>query len=136
MSADLIICFGFPQAGLILLCLGCAIFGITEVPTDGVEFDTGDFGGESNGESVVSPTPDVPSGANYTPPRQTEESPAERDPEAGQPMEAEESGAKDAQPEISPTAAAAPTSAKVDLLDDIEAGQTQRSNNGTIHELD
>lgn len=30
------------QAGIILCCLGCAIFGITEVPTDGVEFDSGD----------------------------------------------------------------------------------------------
>lgn len=30
------------QASLILCCLGCAIFGITEVNTDGVEFDTGD----------------------------------------------------------------------------------------------
>lgn len=26
------------QAGIILCCLGCAIFGITEVPTDGVDF--------------------------------------------------------------------------------------------------
>ena len=36
------------QAGIILCCLGFAIFGITEVPTDGVEFDTGEFGGDSN----------------------------------------------------------------------------------------
>ena len=32
------------QASLILCCLGCAIFGITEVSTDGVEFDTGEGG--------------------------------------------------------------------------------------------
>lgn len=31
-------------AGIILLCLGCAIFGVTEVPTDGVEFDTANYG--------------------------------------------------------------------------------------------
>jgi hypothetical protein len=31
------------QAGIILCCLGLAIFGITEVPTEGVEFDTCDF---------------------------------------------------------------------------------------------
>lgn len=31
-------------AGSILLCLGCAIFGVSEVPTDGVEFDTANYG--------------------------------------------------------------------------------------------
>ena len=28
------------QVGIILCCIGVAIFGITEVPTDGVDFDT------------------------------------------------------------------------------------------------
>jgi len=31
------------SAGIILCCVGLAIFGITEVPTEGVDFDTGDF---------------------------------------------------------------------------------------------
>jgi DnaJ domain/Transmembrane Fragile-X-F protein len=33
----------FRQAGLILCCIGCAIFGITEVPTDGIHFDDPSF---------------------------------------------------------------------------------------------
>jgi hypothetical protein len=31
------------QAGLILCCLGCAIFGVTEVSTDGIDFENTDF---------------------------------------------------------------------------------------------
>lgn len=45
------------QAGIILCCLGCAIFGITEVPTDGVEFDSGD---EETGHSWNFPQTDPP----------------------------------------------------------------------------
>lgn len=30
-------------ASLLLCCIGCAIFGVTEVPTDGIDFDSGDF---------------------------------------------------------------------------------------------
>jgi hypothetical protein len=40
------------QAGIILCCLGLAIFGITEVPTEGVEFDTSDFVVEGSTESL------------------------------------------------------------------------------------
>jgi Transmembrane Fragile-X-F protein len=43
------------SAGIILCCLGLAIFGITEVPTDGVEFDTGDFGSAESSEYVPAP---------------------------------------------------------------------------------
>uniref|UniRef100_A0A7S1UVB4 J domain-containing protein n=1 Tax=Grammatophora oceanica TaxID=210454 RepID=A0A7S1UVB4_9STRA len=45
------------MAGMILCCIGFAIFGITEVPTDGVEFDTGE---DTDVES--------PSAASYVPP--------------------------------------------------------------------
>ena len=78
----------------------------------------------------------MPSGANYTPPGQTEESPAERDPEAGQPNKTEESSKTDPNLASSPPETSEPTSARVDLLDDVEAGHTPPSDNGTIHELD
>lgn len=49
-------------AGLILCCLGCAIFGIQEVPTDGVEFDNADFGARtSQDQKTFDPM-------NYAPP--------------------------------------------------------------------
>ena len=44
------------QAGLILSCLGCAIFGITEVPTNGVEFDPADFAYTNAEEGTAPPT--------------------------------------------------------------------------------
>jgi hypothetical protein len=56
--------------------LGCAIFGITEVPTDGVEFDMNDFAESNVGESptaVASSTDPVVQldavGTAYTPPK-------------------------------------------------------------------
>lgn len=58
-------------AGFILLCLGCAIFGVTEVPTDGVEFDTAQYGysAPTTGEDPQKPsTPNpVPNGSIITP---------------------------------------------------------------------
>jgi hypothetical protein len=50
-------------AGIILCCLGCAIFGITEVPTDGVDFDTG----EISDSGTYSDTPTQPAAASPTP---------------------------------------------------------------------
>lgn len=41
--------------------MGLAIFGITEVPTDGVEFDTGDFVAGSAESSDYIPAPGDPS---------------------------------------------------------------------------
>jgi hypothetical protein len=61
----LILSFFNAQAGIILCCLGCAIFGITEVPTDGVVFDTGDFA-YSNAEQQTAASP--PTAAPYIPP--------------------------------------------------------------------
>ena len=105
-------------ASIILCCLGCAIFGITEVSTDGVEFDTGEGMG---------PTDAAQQGSNYTPPSKTESSPeAELDPEKGS---FEES--LPPPPEENP-AAGTETSQVVDLLDDAEKGQT----GGEINELD
>jgi hypothetical protein len=50
-----------------LCCLGCAIFGITEVPTDGVEFDTGEL--SDSGTQETSPTAGTgPAGVSYAPP--------------------------------------------------------------------
>jgi hypothetical protein len=58
-------CIFIMQAGIILCCLGLAIFGITEVPTEGLEFDAGDFvidGSAESAESLASPF------VGYTPP--------------------------------------------------------------------
>ena len=41
-----------------MCCLGCAIFGITEVPTDGVEFDSGDQ--EAGWHAPAGPQSDPP----------------------------------------------------------------------------
>lgn len=46
-----------------MCCLGCAIFGITEVPTDGVDFDTG----EISDSGTYSDTPTQPAAASPTP---------------------------------------------------------------------
>ena len=91
--------------------MGCAIFGITEVPTDGVEFDTGDFAGDTSSE------PAAPLGTNYAPPATNEESSTELEPFGD---------------EIPPPVAQATESDVVDLLDDQERGQAT----GTIDELD
>jgi hypothetical protein len=57
------------KAGIILCCLGLAIFGITEVPTDGVEFDTTDFVIDGSAESLESTCAAAASlGTTYTPP--------------------------------------------------------------------
>jgi hypothetical protein len=55
-------------AGFILSCLGCAIFGITEVPTDGLEFDTGDFGNaHAPATSTSAPQHNAPPGGYVAP---------------------------------------------------------------------
>ena len=59
-------------AGMLLLFLGCAIFGLTEVPTDGVEFDTAEYGFPAGGGQTEMPT--TSSSVNYTPPSQPSES--------------------------------------------------------------
>jgi len=56
----------FLQAGIVLCCLGLAIFGITEVPTEGVDFDTGDFVVDGSAESAESTA--GPTAGTYAPP--------------------------------------------------------------------
>ena len=57
------------QAGITLCCLGCAIFGISEVPDgNGVEFNSGNFVGLVDGmnsaENLRNTTPISPSPMN------------------------------------------------------------------------
>ena len=56
-------------AGIILLCLGCAIFGVTEVPTDGVEFDTANYGysGPTAQSATTTATPEATPAPQPTP---------------------------------------------------------------------
>ena len=69
-------------AGIMLCCLGCAIFGIQEVPTDGVEFDTADFGYSSTeAKPTQAGMPQQPTqSSNYTPPQQQPPPPADPSP--------------------------------------------------------
>ena len=123
------------QAGSILLCLGCAIFGITEVPTDGVEFDTGEFGGESNSESVA-PTQVAQQGSNYTPP-ENNVAQAGQDVETGKvPPSSQESQTLPSPVTVAPPRTESGTA--VDLLDDFQAGKQVSSSAAdvTIDELD
>lgn len=53
-------------AGTILLCLACAIFGVTEVPTDGVEFDTGNYGYSAPTTESANQSANVEEGASST----------------------------------------------------------------------
>jgi hypothetical protein len=55
------------QAGTILCCIGCAIFGITEVSTDGVAFDATD----TDLESATTPSKTSVSTGQYNPPMTT-----------------------------------------------------------------
>jgi hypothetical protein len=123
------------QAGIVLCCLGCAIFGITEVPTDGVDFDTSDFGYSSTNNAGQSPAP-TPTAAPYIPPPPpssdvaTEQSGATLVPETGQGDS--NTGSSAISP---PTAETAP----VDLLNDAEQGQIsppQETKSGELHDLD
>jgi hypothetical protein len=123
------------QASIILCCLGFAIFGISEVPTDGLDFDTFDLSGDSNTE-FDNAHPSAPSGANYAPPTGTEQSMVEPDLESGEGNTgnkpegtAETVGASSNSPE-QPT-----TSSPVDLLDDYEQGSQPNEAQG-ISELD
>jgi hypothetical protein len=59
------------QAGTILCCIGCAIFGITEVSTDGVAFDATD----TDLESATTPSKTSVSTGQYNPPMTTSSMP-------------------------------------------------------------
>jgi len=66
-SAILIISPMLLVAGIILCCIGCAIFGITEVPTDGVEFDTEGF----TDDAELPNSPSSPLKPIYVPPSES-----------------------------------------------------------------
>jgi hypothetical protein len=130
------------QAGIVLLCLGCAIFGITEVPTDGVDFDTVDYGTDHGESSVATPLA-AATGTSYAPPTGNDETytdHSELDPEKGvgamltaPQLQSETQNASQIQDQAAVPLQAAP----VDLLDDVEQGkQIQQSNSGELHDLD
>jgi hypothetical protein len=117
-------------AGIILLCLGCAIFGVTEVPTDGVEFDTANYGysgptaqsaatTEAPSAPIITPVPPMsanePITATYAPPS------AAASARANSNFAAASQG-----PVIGPPSLAKP----VDLLDDLEVKQSKSSKDG------
>ena len=113
------------QAGIILCCLGCAIFGITEVPTDGIEFDTGDFGDASTEAGPAA----APVGTHYEPPA-AEESSAE--PEPVPDLEAGKATSNAPVLIPNPPQATLTSAPAVDLLDNTLPPQGP----GTIDELD
>jgi hypothetical protein len=55
--------------------LGCAIFGISEIPTDGVQFEEGDFGESGNADHTVATT-FASQSKTYMPPEAAEEASA------------------------------------------------------------
>lgn len=121
-----------------LCCLGCAIFGITEVPTDGVEFDTeglSDSGTQESPTAAAAPS----AGVSYIPPTKVqscEPQPSTPDLEKGEtpPNKATSTIQEPVQPE--------PSQPPPDLLDDIEQGKPESddslnmSHQSAIHELD
>lgn len=96
------------QAGLFLLCTAFAIFGISEVPEGGVQFDATHFEDSNFNNAAPAASPIVPD-APYVPP---------------QPATQEESYVHVQQ-----------DSPAVDLLDDVERG-SNKVNDSTINELD
>lgn len=140
-------------AGIILCCLGCAIFGITEVPTDGVEFDTGDHANEDNSADppiipVAMPgavASTQPANTAYNPPPASEGGTAV-DPEKGEGRTSFVSSAGVADPSPAPSIPTPPpqsqppqaqTQPPVDLLDSNPTAAPKTDTLcGSIHELD
>ena len=127
-----------------MCCLGCAIFGITEVPTDGVDFDTGELSDSGTCESPMHAAASATTGtAAYVPPppeAAPAEAPQTSTPDVEQGQTASESTSttipKPAQPQPEP---AQPPAA--DLLDiDIEQGRASENQDSamqtSLHELD
>jgi hypothetical protein len=115
--------------------LGCAIFGITEVPTDGVDFDTSDYGYSST-NNAGQPAPPTPTAAPYIPPPPPSADVATEQPAATLVPETGQSDSNTGSSAIPP-----PTvdSAPVDLLNDVEQGQSsppQETKSGEFHDLD
>lgn len=111
--SDRMLCF-ISQASIILCCLGCAIFGITEVPTDGVQFDTTDYSVDNLEAGAATPP-----GTNYNPPPEEQTTP-------------QDAPSMDEVNDVLPPPPTQQTSPIVDLLDDQERGAAT----GAINELD
>lgn len=136
-------------AGLILCCVGFAIFGITEVPTDGVEFDTGDFsysqaetGGytqqsapppsQANAPSTSAnyvPPPPMPSEAAVPPPSQTST------PVQVSTTDSATTGGGAAIPKPAAASVSSPATGPIDLLDDAPTNPAT-SKSGEFNDLD
>ena len=142
---------------MILCCLGCAIFGITEVPTDGVEFDTGDQARETSPTDppiipvppTDQPTVDIPMGVTYFPPSTADDaapSGSAWDPERGEARKAfisteDQSSASSLHRSTANQSPPLPVQtqlAPMDLLDCNASSVAPQSDtiSGSIHELD
>lgn len=114
--------------------MGCAIFGITEVPTDGVDFAS-DFG-YTNAD-----TPAQPMAAPYAPPppNTTSAEPITLDqPATSAATITDPKSAKASQTAVNhaKTVIPPPQEATVDLLGDNKQERTPQANQGEINELD
>jgi hypothetical protein len=114
-------------AGIILCCLGFAIFGITEVPTDGVGFETGDFVVDGSAESLEStPSPSATAGAENVVKGGNDATDAD-DPELGKPNEESSDLEPSPVPSIQPVQQARSS---------IEEGSRQEVTEAELHDLD
>ncbi len=110
--------------------MGCAIFGITEVPTDGIDFDTADYGYTSTNNAGQ---PAAPTGAPYIPPPPSSVGVATEQPAATLVPETRQGDSSTGNSAIPP-----PT-VPVDLLSDAEQGQSsppKETKSAEFHDLD
>jgi len=124
---------------MLLCCIGCAIFGVTEVSTDGIDFETGDFAyqnaeeGKAPGTGTSEATP-AASQPVYVPPP----------PSAPQPdTTTQEPVSALAEPSVPETTAAAevsgvePPSQQEAPIDQLGTQTNDgKDNSGVINELD
>ena len=122
--------FFLPKAGFVLLCLAFAIFGISEVPEGGVQFDATHF--EDSNFSATSPSTTI--NPTYVPPPPAETTDIEKgEGNTNNDVTTQENSSYvQVQPEDVPTPVE-----PVDLLDNVETGSSDNKNNDSgIHELD
>ena len=113
------------SAGILLCCLGFAIFGITEVPTDGVGFETGDFVVDGSAESLGStPNPSATTGTENV----VKDGNDAEDPELGNPNE--ESS------DLTAPSPAVPNQPVQEVPSSIEEGSRQEATEAELHDLD
>lgn len=113
---------------------------MTEVPTDGVEFDTGSLDPGTTAEASINtpmPMPAPASNMNYAPPSERDDPPKEPSSIADQ-EKGETTKDSSANPEPNTTlgvTVAETPSQPIDLLDDYEQVQ-KSSSHGELHDLD